>query len=177
MSVVERFNKTIRTLITKFMVANNTTRWIDNLDKFIKNYNNTYHSSIKMKPKDVDEKYEQVIFMDKNRQLLEAVENNKKDVNVGDNVRIKLKKAFFSKLGRNYSQEIYQVIKFNKFSVKLEGYDKLVRLDDIQIITKDTINVDNKEIKRAESDFAIQSRLRKELGLSGSIPEQVALFV
>lgn len=176
MSVVERFNKTIRTLITKYMVANNTTRWIDSLQKFIDNYNNTYHSSIDMKPVDVDEKKEEVIIMDKNKQLLEAFEN-RKDVNVDDYVRIKLKKALFSKLGRNFSQEIYKVIKVNKFSVKLEGYDKLVRIDEIQIVPKDTINVDNQEIKKVENDYIIQSRLRKELGLQGSIPEQVALFV
>ena len=122
--------------------------------------------------------------MEKNRKLLEASQSNKQskddNPNVGDYVRIKLKKALFSKLGRNYSQEIYKVIKVNKFSVKLENYDKLVRISDIQIIPKDTINVDNQEIKRVENDHTIQTRLRKELGLSlwgpldipPSIPEQ-----
>lgn len=64
MSVVERLNKTIKILIKKYIVANNTTRWIDNPQKFIDNYNSTYHSSIKMKSKDVDEKKESII-MDK----------------------------------------------------------------------------------------------------------------
>lgn len=175
MSVVERFNKTIRTYITKYMVANNTTRWIDNLQKFIDNYNNTYHSSIKMKPKDVDEKKEQVIIMDKNKQLLQAFEERNGIVNVGDFVRIKLKKSLFSKLGRNFSQEIYKVIKVNKFSVKLEHdngepYDKLVRISEIQVVPKDTINVDNQEIKRVEKEYVIQNRVRKELG---SIPPRL----
>lgn len=173
MSVVERFNKTIRSLITKYMVAHNTTRWIDNLQKFIDNYNNTYHSSIKMKPKDVDEKKEEVIIMDKNNQILEASNDKKQNVNVGDFVRIKLKKALFSKLGRNFSQEIYKVIKVNKFSVKLEfdsgePYDKLVRIDDIQVIPKDTINVDNNNIKQVEKEHKVMTRLRRELSI---VPE------
>ena len=36
----------------KYLTANNTFNYIDALDKMIKKYNNTVHSSIKMKPKD-----------------------------------------------------------------------------------------------------------------------------
>ena len=36
----------------KYLTANNTHKYIDALDGMIKKYNNTIHSSIKMKPKD-----------------------------------------------------------------------------------------------------------------------------
>ena len=36
----------------KYLTANNTYNYIDALDKMVKKYNNTIHSSIKMKPKD-----------------------------------------------------------------------------------------------------------------------------
>ena len=35
----------------KYLTANNTNNYIDALDGMIKKYNNTIHSSIKMKPK------------------------------------------------------------------------------------------------------------------------------
>ena len=36
----------------KYLTANNTYNYIDVLDGMVKKYNNTIHSSIKMKPKD-----------------------------------------------------------------------------------------------------------------------------
>ena len=36
----------------KYFTANNTYNYIDSLDKMVRKYNNTIHSSIKMKPKD-----------------------------------------------------------------------------------------------------------------------------
>ena len=117
MSVVERFNKTIRTLITKYMVANNTTRWVDNLQNFIDNYNNTYHSSIHMKPKDVDEKKEEVIIMDKNRELLEIQDN---EVKVDDFVRIKLKKHYSQNLEGIILKKFIKLLKLINFLLNLK---------------------------------------------------------
>ena len=123
-----------------------------------------------MKPKDVDEKKEEFIIMDRNRQLLE-IQESEGSVKVNDFVRIKLKKALFSKLGRNYSQEIYKVIKVNKFSVKLENYDKLVKIEDIQVVPVDTINqnkLDN-QIQKVENDYKVMTSLRRKLGLPLSV--------
>ena len=37
----------------KYLTANNTFNYIDSLDRMVRKYNNTIHSAIKMKPKDV----------------------------------------------------------------------------------------------------------------------------
>ena len=45
MGIVERFNKTIRGAMTKYMTAFKTKSYVGVLDKLVKNYNNTEHSS------------------------------------------------------------------------------------------------------------------------------------
>ena len=49
-SICERFNRTILNKIYKNFTLNNNTIWINDLDKSIEKYNNSYHRSIKMKP-------------------------------------------------------------------------------------------------------------------------------
>ena len=49
-SVVERWNRTIKTKMWKYFSANNTKRYIDILDKLIDKYNNTKHRSIGCTP-------------------------------------------------------------------------------------------------------------------------------
>jgi hypothetical protein len=44
--VAERFNRTIKLLIEKYLANLDTNRWIDNLDDFVQNYNSSYHSMI-----------------------------------------------------------------------------------------------------------------------------------
>ena len=46
--VIERFNSTIKDKMLKYFTANLTSKHIDVLDKFLDQYNNTVHSSIKM---------------------------------------------------------------------------------------------------------------------------------
>ena len=51
--VAERFIRTLKTKIYKYMTVISKNGYIDKLDDIVKEYNNTYHTSIKMKPADV----------------------------------------------------------------------------------------------------------------------------
>ena len=51
--VAERFVKTLKNKIYKHMTTVGKSVYYDALDDIVKKYNNTWHSSIKMKPKDV----------------------------------------------------------------------------------------------------------------------------
>ena len=77
---------------------------IDVLDDIVKKYNNTVHSSIEMKPKDVtDIKYVEY-----------SEETNKKDpkFKIGENVRISKYKSIFAKgYIPNWSEEVFDVNK------------------------------------------------------------------
>ena len=60
-NIIERFFRTLKSKMYKYMLENNTHRWIDQLENFIQSYNNSYHSSIKMIPSDyTDDKEFQV---------------------------------------------------------------------------------------------------------------------
>jgi glycosylphosphatidylinositol transamidase (GPIT) subunit GPI8 len=50
--VVERFNRTLKLRMGKLFDAQNSFRYVDKLQDLVNNYNNTVHSTIKMKPVD-----------------------------------------------------------------------------------------------------------------------------
>ena len=59
--IVERFNRSLRELMLKEFVKNNNTIWYNILPKLLKIYNNRYHSTIKMKPIEVNNNNEKNI--------------------------------------------------------------------------------------------------------------------
>ena len=102
--VPERFIRTLKTKICKYMTSVSKNVYIDKLDDIVKIYNNTYHTSSKMKPVDV-----------KNNTYF----NFKKEVNdkdpkfkTGDHVRISKYKTIFAKgYMPNWSEETFVVSK------------------------------------------------------------------
>ena len=59
--VIERFNRSLRELMIKEFVKNNNTIWYNILPKLIKIYNSRYHSTIKMKPVEVNKNNEKYV--------------------------------------------------------------------------------------------------------------------
>ena len=53
--VVERFIRTLKNKIYKYMTTISKNVYIDKLDDTVNEYNNTYHRTIKMKPVDVED--------------------------------------------------------------------------------------------------------------------------
>ena len=88
--VAERFVRTLKTKIYKYMSSVLKNVYIDKLDDIVGEYNNTYHRTIKMKPVDV-----------KNNTYIEfKKEVNDKDpkFKVVDHVRISKYKNIFAKV-------------------------------------------------------------------------------
>ena len=105
-ALVERFNRTLKDRMYKYFTANNTKKWIDVLPKLVANYNNTVHSSIKMKPNDVRKQDEIRIA----RLLYPPSKTKSFKFEIGDLVRIsKTKKAFRKGYLPNWSTEIFKV--------------------------------------------------------------------
>ena len=52
-AVAERFIRTLKSKIYKYMTSISKNVYIDKLDDIADKYNNTYHTTIKMKPIDV----------------------------------------------------------------------------------------------------------------------------
>ena len=98
--VAERFIRTIKNKIYKHMTSISKNVYIDKLDDIVNEYNNTYHTTIKMKP--IDVKDNTYINIDK--------KINKKDpkFKVGNRVRISKYKNIFAKgYTPNWSEEIF----------------------------------------------------------------------
>ena len=87
--VVERFTRTLKTKIYKYMTSISKNVCIDKLDDIVNEYNNTYHRPIKMKPIDVKG----------NTYINTGKEVNDKDpkFKVGHHVRISKYKNIFAK--------------------------------------------------------------------------------
>ena len=115
--VIERFNRSLRELILKEFVKNNNTIWYNILPKLIKIYNNRYHSTIKMKPIQVNKNNEKYIK--------ENVYTYKKTTKipkfkVNDLVRISLKRRnLFDKPSGNikWSEELFKIHSINRSNV------------------------------------------------------------
>ena len=104
--VAERFIRTLKNKLYKHMTATGKNVYYDVLDDVVNKYNNTKHSTIKMKPIDVGD----------NNQRVYIDEHNEKDsrFKVGDRVRIsKFKNIFAKGYTPNWSSEIFIVDKIN----------------------------------------------------------------
>ena len=53
-SIVERFNRTLKSRIARYFTTNGTTRWISALPGITAAYNKSYHRSIKMSPNEAN---------------------------------------------------------------------------------------------------------------------------
>ena len=107
--VAERFIKTLKNEIYKYMTAISKNVYIDKLDDIVNEYNNTYHRAIKMKPIDVkDNTYIDSMVLHSEKEV------NNKDLKfkVGDYVRISKYKNIFAKgYMPNGSEEVFIISK------------------------------------------------------------------
>ena len=103
--VAERFIRTLKSKIYKYMMTSISKNvYIDKFDDILNEYDNTYHTTIKMKP--IDVKDNTYVNIDK--------EINDKDpkFKVGDRVRISKCKNIFAKgYTPNWSEEIFVIEK------------------------------------------------------------------
>ena len=103
--VAERFIRTLKNKLYKHMTASGKYVYYDVLDDVVNKYNNTKHSTIKMKPIDVGDN--ESVYID---------EHNEKNsrFKVGDRVSIsKFKNIFAKGYTLNWSKEIFIVGKIN----------------------------------------------------------------
>ena len=115
--IIERFNRSLRELMMKEFVKNNNTVWYNILPDLINTYNNRYHQTIKMKPKNVNKLNEKHI---KNTVYNYDISNKKPKFKINDLVRISLKRrTLFDKPTGNikWSEQIYKIYKINKSNV------------------------------------------------------------
>ena len=97
-SVVERWNRTLKTMMFRYFTAHNTLTYIDVLPALVKTYNHSFHRSIREKPVNVNESNEKDIWDRLYEKRFETQDKvNKLRYRVGDKVRLNKKFRPFKK--------------------------------------------------------------------------------
>ena len=105
--VAERFIRTLKSKLYKHMTTISKNVYYDVLDDVVNKYNNTKHSTIKMKPIDVRDNNNKRVYIDEHNE-------KRSRFKVGDRVRIsKFENIFAKGYTPNWSKEIFIVDKIN----------------------------------------------------------------
>ena len=93
-SIVERWNRTFKTRVQRYFSENKTFKWVNILQQFTRNINNSINRSINMAPAEVD-----LSNADSIRKQLYPLMKNPKPCRfkTGDVVRVVLEKTLFQK--------------------------------------------------------------------------------
>ena len=118
-SIVERFNRTLKSKMFKYFTATGKRRWVDKIQNIVNAYNRTKHRTIGMKPIDVTLEQSPVIFKriygyPSLRALLKGTYAKPK-LKVGDKVRIKYITNVFEKgYYPNWTDQLFAIVSMNK---------------------------------------------------------------
>lgn len=114
---VERFNRTLQTIIYKFLTEHSTNRYIDHLEKIVESYNLRHHRMINMSPIEAEQNPHAELIINN---LISKRENDMKKINptlkIGELVRISKQKDKFSR-GYNPRSQI-EIFRIRKISEK-----------------------------------------------------------
>ena len=93
-AIIERFNRTLKSRLEMYFTETNKHVWIDSIQLFIANYNDSHHSSIGMAPSNVSLTNQNEVYTKL------YPEQNQKDpcyFEPNDRVRIAIQKTIFDK--------------------------------------------------------------------------------
>jgi len=112
---VERFNRTLQTIIYKYMTEKETNRFIEELPNLVSTYNNRKHRMIGISPEQAENNshnHLKINLISKKRE--EKILKKKPNLSVDSYVRIAKQKGKFSRgYNEQSNQEIYKIFKVN----------------------------------------------------------------
>lgn len=168
LGIVDRFTRTIKNYIQKYMLLHKTLQWTSFLPQLIELYNDTPHTSLKdNSPNEVwaDQDYMEI----QNKNDIKSNEKSNKSFNLpdGTSVRIMVGKELFEKEKARFSTEIYTVVDQVGYRFKLQNENgepvkRLYRAGELLKVTQAIDRVRDKpaEARRAHKDGA---RISKEM--------------
>ena len=105
-SIVERFNRTLKTRMWRYFTKYQTMRYIDALHDFVQSYNDTYHRSIGMAPSQVNAANQEEVW----QRLYGHDGKGVPKFKVDDRVRVsKAKRRFEKGYMANWSEELFTI--------------------------------------------------------------------
>ena len=107
-SIVERFNRTLKTRMFKYFTANNPLKYVDVLELLLNSYNSRKHRIIGVAPKHVSKENEKEIWKHQYKHLKKYNVNTM--YQIGDKVRITRVKNIFEKgYVANFTNDIFTI--------------------------------------------------------------------
>lgn len=160
-SHIESFNKTLLNLLKRYMLSQNSLRYIDALPDLIYNYNHSKHRTTKVKPIDVWRK--KVEPKEKYRKIKDNLE-------VGDYVRHELGADIFTKKGREpkYSDKVYEIVWRNGIRYILRDINTKERLKtlylprQLQKVNMNQVDEKNQNLFSENKKISKENRKLKE---------------
>lgn len=107
-STVERFNRTFKTRMWRYLTSVNSRRYVDGVQDLVNAYNKSHHRSIKMAPTDVNKDNDVFNTLYKEKEKLPRIVSFK--YNVGDTVRIsKIRGVFRKGYEQTFTDEFFTI--------------------------------------------------------------------
>lgn len=171
-SIVERFNRTLKSKMWKYFTSKGTTKWLDKLNLFIESYNKSTHSSTGFKPIDINRDNAFIVFRNlygfpNYREMLKSA-NKRSSVNVGDQVRIPYKTEVFEKsYYPNWEDIIYNIEKivpaykkpFYNLKINNKKIDKRFYPEQIQKVNPEEYRIEKiikSRVKNRNKEFLVK---------------------
>ena len=121
LGLINRFHRTLKERLSRFMNATGNTRWIDVISDVTANYNDTINTGImSKKPVDVfNSEYLESKIIDKKREKTDKMKQGEIVYVVGDRIRaLRQKKHLFDgKMATKYAEQIYVVSVVHKNTI------------------------------------------------------------
>ena len=106
-SIVERFNRTLKTRMWRYFTLKQSVRYVDVLQDFVRSYNNTFHRTIGMAPSEVNATNQEDVW----QRLYGHESVGIPKYRVGDCVRIsKAKRQFKKGYMANWTEELFTIV-------------------------------------------------------------------
>jgi hypothetical protein len=175
MAIIKRFYKTIWTKIKKYIASTGNFKFIHKIPMFIKNYNNSKHSSTKLKPIDIfqNNKIPLPAGMNTVVKTENSIKNESNDsIKVNDKVRIIVKRKTFTKKSfeRIWSEDIYIIIgkRGNRYLLELneKQVEKTYLKREMQKVTSvgNPTNISPEEKKTNKANKFVKLQRKENIG-------------
>ena len=152
-SVVESFNRTLKSKMWQYFTLKSAHRYVDVLNDLLHSYNNTYHRTIKTSPSEVNRNNESVI----RKTIYKPKEKPKWLLKLGDRVRIsKTRRQFKKGYLPNWSDELFTVAVRHPTdppTYEIDDYDK-------ECVKGKFYELELQKVSKADDVYKVESILK-----------------
>jgi hypothetical protein len=166
LGIIDRFARTLKTILHKRFIKYDTTNWIDPLPTIIKKYNNSPNSALDgIKPNDAQLPENIYTIMEINLKKKEKRTTFKNPFNIGDKVRVEVP-GMNKKSEGKYSDKVFTIQDVRGKRVvlndnKVRKYDMLIKVDYNEEQEEQPPRQRN-VIRQATQDYRQELQLRRE---------------